>query len=382
MRLSSLDAAIMTDLIPSTEYSYRVGNDVDGWSSTFTFRSLPTTDDPSPVTFALVGDWGIHDNSATTLPALENELKSNSIDAVIHVGDIAYDMDLIRGKVGDDFMEAIEPIASAIPYMACPGNHEFNYNFTAFTHRFSGLPHPSTPPYDKIPASLGTNVGGKKNNWFYSFDFKNVHFVSLSTELVVDILDVTNTSRYGFNYPDLTTFQHDWLTQDLKSNSLNPETEWLIVYSHRPMYCSCNDDDCDGDHADAVRNGVPGNTAAGLEQTFKKYGVDIYVSGHMHMYERLLPVFQNVSDPLDYSPDMRTMTNPSAPVHIITGAGGNPEGTDGFPNTTTLPFSAVRAPEWSYSKMIVHNATHLHWQQIGVAGESELVDTMWIVKDI
>ena len=29
------------------------------------------------------------------------------------------------GKVGDKFMEQVEPIATQVPYMVAPGNHEW-----------------------------------------------------------------------------------------------------------------------------------------------------------------------------------------------------------------------------------------------------------------
>ena len=29
-----------------------------------------------------------------------------------------------NGRVGDEFMRQIEPIAAYVPYMTCPGNHE------------------------------------------------------------------------------------------------------------------------------------------------------------------------------------------------------------------------------------------------------------------
>ena len=29
-----------------------------------------------------------------------------------------------QAKVGDDFMNQIQPIAAYLPYMTCPGNHE------------------------------------------------------------------------------------------------------------------------------------------------------------------------------------------------------------------------------------------------------------------
>jgi hypothetical protein len=37
---------------------------------------------------------------------------------------MAYDMNSDNARYGDDYMNAIEPIAAYIPYMTCPGNHE------------------------------------------------------------------------------------------------------------------------------------------------------------------------------------------------------------------------------------------------------------------
>ena len=42
----------------------------------------------------------------------------------ISLGDIAYDMVVNNSRVGDKFMRLIEPVASKLPYMVCPGNHE------------------------------------------------------------------------------------------------------------------------------------------------------------------------------------------------------------------------------------------------------------------
>ena len=37
----------------------------------------------------------------------------------------------------DDFMNRIEAIASKVPYMHCPGNHEIPYDFIHYRYRFS-----------------------------------------------------------------------------------------------------------------------------------------------------------------------------------------------------------------------------------------------------
>ena len=58
---------------------------------------------------------------------------------VIHVGDFAYDMAQDNGRVGDEFMRQIEPIAAYVPYMTCPGNHEMyqDFNMSNYKAHFS-----------------------------------------------------------------------------------------------------------------------------------------------------------------------------------------------------------------------------------------------------
>lgn len=49
-------------------------------------------------------------------------------DLVLHVGDLSY-ADGVPDK-WDKFMDTIEPVASAVPYMVAVGNHEVGYSST------------------------------------------------------------------------------------------------------------------------------------------------------------------------------------------------------------------------------------------------------------
>lgn len=221
--------ATMLGLKPRTRYGYRVGsNETGGWSSEFFFVSQPTLAslrEPGamPVRVGWVGDMG--DTNGRSFPQLEAEALTGSLDALIHVGDIAYDLDtradesLLRGAPpldlvvdqgapptgntgldggkGDQYMRDFEPVASSIPYMVCPGNHEFNFNHTAFTHRFNGMPAPAAN--HTIPPEAGANVAGRRNNWWYSFNVGNAHFISLNSGVVIDPLVVTAASRYRWD---------------------------------------------------------------------------------------------------------------------------------------------------------------------------------------
>ena len=55
---------------------------------------------------------------------------NGGINAVFHVGDMAYDMYENNGTTGDQFMQDITAMAANTPYMVGMGNHESAYNFS------------------------------------------------------------------------------------------------------------------------------------------------------------------------------------------------------------------------------------------------------------
>jgi len=165
----------------------------------------------------------------------------HSFDMILHVGDFAYNMDNNNGKLGDDFMNDIQHIATQIPYMVCVGNHEVAYDFSHYTERFRVVGDSFAPAsYPTVHSGNGEGF----NNWFYSHDFANVHFVAISTEIYFDYADT-----------DLLAAQWNFVKDDLEKVD-RKKTPWVVVHGHRPCYCSC-DDDCD-DAAALVRDGVEG----------------------------------------------------------------------------------------------------------------------------
>ena len=122
---------------------YRCGSPAN-WSDYYTLKTLGSNTLVtwwSP-TFLVYGDFG-YDN-AQSLPRLKKEVDGGGIDSILHVGDMGYDMFDVRtkevvpphcshifscsfqhdGGTGDNFMNMIQDIATKIPYMVCPGNHE------------------------------------------------------------------------------------------------------------------------------------------------------------------------------------------------------------------------------------------------------------------
>jgi len=115
---SYLNVAVLEQLERGMEYCYDVGDLYsEEFSNRFCFQ-VPATDEHRVAVF---GDLGAHND--VILEQLAIDQVQDKIDAVIHVGDLAYNLDWEHGKIGDDFEHKIETIAGRIPYMICPGNH-------------------------------------------------------------------------------------------------------------------------------------------------------------------------------------------------------------------------------------------------------------------
>lgn len=111
---------VLKDLEPESKFIYHCGSSL-GWSAVFFFNTFPAGSDWKP-RIVLFGDMG--NENAQSLPRLQEETQRGYYDAIIHVGDFAYDMNTDNARVGDEFMTQIENIAAYLPYMVCPGNHE------------------------------------------------------------------------------------------------------------------------------------------------------------------------------------------------------------------------------------------------------------------
>ena len=100
---------------------------------------------------------------------------------------------------------------------------------------------------------------------YYSHDFKNVHFISMSTE-------------HPF---EEESKQYEFIKSDLEKTSKNKDIDWIIVHQHKPFYST----HVDREEAEELRDS--------LLPLFEKYGVDIVISGHNQYYERTYPILYN-----------------------------------------------------------------------------------------
>lgn len=213
------------------------------------------------------------------------------------------------------------------------------------------------------------SMPGGTENLFYSFNLGPVHFIGISTEVY-----------YFLNYGVKTLiFQYEWLRKDLEQANL-PENRsqrpWIIIYGHRPMYCS-NENDNDCTHSETLtRVGWPFVHMFGLEPLLYEYGVDVAIWAHEHSYERLWPIY-------DYKVRNGSLgspyENPRAPVHLVTGSAGCKEGREPFKGQ--IPeWSAFHSQDYGYTRLKAHNRTHLYFEQVSDDKDGEIIDKFWLIK--
>lgn len=351
---------VLPNLKPSTTYYYIAGDEAGGFSSENHFVTAPATPETS-FTAAIYGDMGLS-NSESTFNQIQKLV--DGIDIFWHVGDISYADDMILGNhyedVWDKWTDKMSQIAAASkPYMVLPGNHEADChtifcafknlrNFTAFNNRF------------RMPFS----ESGSNSNMWYSFNYANVHFVSISSE--TDFPHSPEGQGSIWNYGGFGN-QMAWLEADLAKAAQNRDKQpWIFVAGHRPVYCT----------RDIDAQGNPIHQTAQLqkavEDMFHKYGVDVYFSGHVHAYEASYPVYQN-------KVEQKSFVNPTDPVYVITGAAGQVEGHNVLP---------VYSPDWLRSRnyedyglglLKVHNNTHISWSFLR-SEDGLVVDSFDLVK--
>lgn len=321
-------------------------------SPTFKFRTRDLTLDSHKVIF--YGDLGVINGQS--IPRIIEEVNRDMYSIIIHNGDFAYDLNTHNGRLGDRFMYMIEPIASKVPYQTSVGNHEIANNFSHYDYRFTMI-------------NGGGINHGMFNNFYYSFNLGPVHFVAFSTEFY-----------YFLDYTGIEPLvnQYDWLKRDLALASSPAERQkrpWIIVFGHRPMYCSSRDrDDCSKD-TNILRKGLPFTNAYALEKLFYDFGVDVEIYSHEHQYERFLPIFNGQIFNGSYE---EPYVEPLAPVHIISGSAGCQERLDPFKGHAATG-SVKRISDYGYSRLYTSRCA-LRFEQVSDDQSGDIVDSFIIKK--
>ena len=133
---------------------------------------------------------------------------------------------------------------------------------------------------------------------YYSHDFKNIHFISLSTE---------HPFEEG-------TKQYEFIKNDLEKTSTNSSVDWIIVHNHKALYSTRNDMEV----AEELRNTY--------HPLFEKYNVDLVISSHNQYYERTYPLLYNLEDdqePIIIDNSKSNYSNTGKIIFLTVGTGGD-----------------------------------------------------------
>lgn len=238
----------VSNLIKGQIYSYYLSDGGTRLSRTYQFRTQKIIKKNDPLKVGVVGDSGLLNTEALQVAL---RMRNWEPDIITHTGDIAY-----YSGTSDNYIERFFPVYQALiaesPFYGSIGNHDYVTD--------------SAGPYKEI-FETPTNSGTEE---YYSFNYDNVHFVSLNTDL-----DFTVGST-----------MYNWFESDLQ----NAKKRWKIVFFHKPPYSS----GVYGNNNDLIDNLVP---------LLEANDVDLVLNGHEHSYERTKEI--------------------NGVTYIITGGGGN-----------------------------------------------------------
>ena len=325
-KTSFLYRATLTGLLFDTEYAYRVSLDAAVISATtFTTRTKKNT-----THFVVFGDCGAGTPQQAEIAYRVFQQKPQF---VLVTGDNVYNAGLEREYRGRFFpaytsLEASPqkgaPLMQSVPFYMVVGNHDvqapnldkfpdglayFYYNdlptnapVTELTVKLEGKP-------ELVKAFEKATDGRFPKLANFSFDNGNVHITCLDANPYVNPLDYSLI---------------EWLRRDIG----NSKADWKIVAFHHPGFNSSKS------HYDYQLMRI-------LAPVLEELGVDMVLNGHVHSYQRSMPLkFAPKKDSageryvltpaggvdgtftLDQQFDGVTNTKPKGIIYIVTGAGG------------------------------------------------------------
>lgn len=257
--------ATFDSLRPNTKYLYRVGNGAKEWSEWFEFKTA--SEGPKPFSFIYIAD--VQEGIDTHYPRVIREAQRKEPDAafILFTGDLT---GRATDAQFDSFFRANGWIFGTTPVAAIPDNHEYATNAQGVREKLTSLwGHIFNYP-DGTPKSIAAQGN-------YTFDYQGCRFLLLNTKELVDGAPQYRAEVLG------------WIEQRLKNNPNN----WSIVAQHQPIYSVA-----DGRSSEEI--------AVLLKPLYEKYGVDLVLSGHDHVYSKTTTKIAEI---------------PTTPVYLSSNAG-------------------------------------------------------------
>jgi hypothetical protein len=226
----------------------------------------------SDFNFAAAGDWACE---RTHTVNTVNGITNKAPELVLGLGDYSYE------DTADCWLEIIAPLDDKMKIAI--GNHEVE----------------ATQLLNQYMSHFNLT------KQFYSFNYQNVHFTVISTEL--------ENGREEIE-------QYEFVNTDLASAASDPNIDWIVVYYHQAGYTS----PWVGVNGTKVHTGL-----SALRDTyhplFKKYDVDLVLQAHVHNYQRSFPIKYNnanSSSPIITDGNTTNYSNPEGQIFVTVGTGG------------------------------------------------------------
>ena len=325
----------LTNLTPATTYYYSVGNttiQLTTPSDSFRFKTNPIPGDAVPTRVWAIGDFG---KGNTEQVAVKNSYLtySDSIptDVWIWLGDNVYNDGTDAEYQQKLFqLNGFSDVFNWLPFWPSPGNHD--YNTVWEESAFFGIPYSNIafedhkgPYFDMVHVPTQAEAGGYPSQYelFYSFDYGDVHFLSLNSE----VYDFTQTFS-GINQ------MKQWIEQDLMQNTRT----FTVAYFHQPPYSKGSHDS--DDPQELVMKAMRERVVPLLED----YDIDLVVCGHSHVFERSKMIHGHYGNSFSFDPStmLKDSTNgnysqgnayrkdglsttPDGTVYVVCGNSGSKE---------------------------------------------------------
>jgi hypothetical protein len=288
----------VSGLLPDQRYFYSIGRFSEvlaGGDENHFFVTPPVPGTRKPTRIWAIGDSGTASHpfyswllgSEKVRDAYLNFAGTNLTDVWLMLGDNAYQSGFDREYQVAVFQTYPTLLRNTLLWSTL-GNHETygpDQDGRIAYHDIFSLP---------ANAEAGGVISGTEN--YYSFDYANIHFVCLDSEL----------SAREPDSPMAT-----WLHADLAANT----NDWLIAFWHSPPYSK-------GSHDSDSMLDNGGNMTfmrTNFVSILESYGVDLVLCGHSHSYERSFLI----NGHYDFSQSLM-------PEMIKDGGSGQPEDTGAY----------------------------------------------------
>jgi len=294
----------ITGLQANTRYYYAVGDlsmQLAGNTSDHHFDTHPIPGTSLPVRVWAIGDFGRGNAGQVEVKQSYMAYSGNTKTNVwLWLGDNAYNDGSDQQYQEKVFaVNGFSDVFSGLPFWPSPGNHDYNTVWSEST--LLGIPYTNIaladhkgPYFNMVEVPRYAEAGGYPSHLevFYSFDYGDVHFLSLNSEVF----------DYTFSYDGINQMKA-WIQQDLQQNT----RKFTIAYFHQPPYTKGSHDSDDA--YELVMKAMREKVIPLLES----FDIDLVVCGHSHIFERSHLIKGHYGNSSSFNPN--TM--------LVNGTGGN-----------------------------------------------------------